>query len=352
MTADGEIRIANACTNPDLFWALKGGGGGSFGVVSKLTLGVRELPEFAGGASSSQGLVRRRVPSSDPSVPALLRDNSLQRSLGRAGALRTGQLLEIHGLPRSDVPRRPDESGSRSSNGSLAACRLHAQRSAPHRQHARRHWWDPHGASSNIPTPSSRIRAPARAGRRLVVGEGGQVGPFLYGYESLWLPASLLEATRRTVSSRRSSPRPATGRSSFTSTRASPARPRSHRRRPRHCDESRRAGRFRARYHRVRRGSAYPGLPGHEPDLVRPRAKERAAVAVDERPPHARAQRVRMSRRATTSSAAGSNPTGARTIHAAAVKKKYDPDGLFFVHNGVGSEELERRRLHPHLILN
>src|SRR5713226_7017883 len=50
VTADGQIRIANACTNPDLFWALKGGGGGSFGVVSKLTLRVRELPEFCGGA--------------------------------------------------------------------------------------------------------------------------------------------------------------------------------------------------------------------------------------------------------------------------------------------------------------
>ena len=29
VTADGQIRIANACTNPDLFWALKGGGGGA-----------------------------------------------------------------------------------------------------------------------------------------------------------------------------------------------------------------------------------------------------------------------------------------------------------------------------------
>ena len=28
VTADGAVKIANACTNPDLFWALKGGGGG------------------------------------------------------------------------------------------------------------------------------------------------------------------------------------------------------------------------------------------------------------------------------------------------------------------------------------
>src|SRR5205807_3720993 len=51
VTADGKIRIANACTNPDLFWALKGGGGGTFGVVSKMTVRTRDLPEFFGSAT-------------------------------------------------------------------------------------------------------------------------------------------------------------------------------------------------------------------------------------------------------------------------------------------------------------
>lgn len=50
VTADGEIRVANACRNPDLFWALKGGGGGTFGVVTKLTLRVHDLPLYGGGA--------------------------------------------------------------------------------------------------------------------------------------------------------------------------------------------------------------------------------------------------------------------------------------------------------------
>src|SRR5258705_8310953 len=49
VTADGAVRIANACTNPDLFWGLKGGGGGSLGVVTRLTLRTRELPDFFGG---------------------------------------------------------------------------------------------------------------------------------------------------------------------------------------------------------------------------------------------------------------------------------------------------------------
>jgi FAD/FMN-containing dehydrogenase len=51
VTADGQIRIANACSNPELFWALKGGGGGSFGVVSKVTLRLHDLPEFFGTAN-------------------------------------------------------------------------------------------------------------------------------------------------------------------------------------------------------------------------------------------------------------------------------------------------------------
>src|SRR5471032_3536211 len=50
VTADGVVRIANACTNPDLFWGLKGGGGGSLGVVTRLTLKTHVLPNFLGGA--------------------------------------------------------------------------------------------------------------------------------------------------------------------------------------------------------------------------------------------------------------------------------------------------------------
>ena len=52
VTADGEVRIANACSNPDLFWALKGGGGG-FGVVTRVTLRTHALPEFFGAVSAT-----------------------------------------------------------------------------------------------------------------------------------------------------------------------------------------------------------------------------------------------------------------------------------------------------------
>jgi FAD/FMN-containing dehydrogenase len=48
VTAEGRIRTVNACNDPDLFWALKGGGGGSFGVITRLTLRTHELPKFFG----------------------------------------------------------------------------------------------------------------------------------------------------------------------------------------------------------------------------------------------------------------------------------------------------------------
>src|SRR5260370_429941 len=48
-TAGGAVRTDNACTDPGLFWGIKGGGGGSLGVVTKLTLRTRELPDYFGG---------------------------------------------------------------------------------------------------------------------------------------------------------------------------------------------------------------------------------------------------------------------------------------------------------------
>ncbi|MED7788582.1 FAD-binding protein [Francisella sp. 19X1-34] len=48
VTANGKVITANECQNQDLFWAIKGGGGGTFGVVTNLTLRTHKLPNHFG----------------------------------------------------------------------------------------------------------------------------------------------------------------------------------------------------------------------------------------------------------------------------------------------------------------
>jgi FAD/FMN-containing dehydrogenase len=73
VTADGAVRIANACINPYLFWALKGGGGGSLGVVTRLTLRAQPSAELRRRREhNDQGSVGRSLPSPDRSDRQIL----------------------------------------------------------------------------------------------------------------------------------------------------------------------------------------------------------------------------------------------------------------------------------------
>ena len=47
VTADAKLRTVDARTDPELLWALKGGGGGNFGIVTKFTFNVHPIPRVA-----------------------------------------------------------------------------------------------------------------------------------------------------------------------------------------------------------------------------------------------------------------------------------------------------------------
>ena len=52
VTADGNHIIANAYCNKDLFWALRGGGGGTWGVVTSVTYKTHPSSSFSGSLLS------------------------------------------------------------------------------------------------------------------------------------------------------------------------------------------------------------------------------------------------------------------------------------------------------------
>lgn len=47
VTADGETLTASPSSNPNLFWAIRGGGGGTYGVITELELRLTKLPRSA-----------------------------------------------------------------------------------------------------------------------------------------------------------------------------------------------------------------------------------------------------------------------------------------------------------------
>ncbi|CAE6541703.1 unnamed protein product [Rhizoctonia solani] len=76
VTPDGQARVANVCQNQDLFWALRGGGGGTFGVVLEATSEV--VPNKVSTIAFSWQLVP--TPDIIKSFFTILVENSLRWS--------------------------------------------------------------------------------------------------------------------------------------------------------------------------------------------------------------------------------------------------------------------------------
>ncbi|KAH8811073.1 hypothetical protein F5884DRAFT_819480 [Xylogone sp. PMI_703] len=63
--ASGKLVTATPCQNADLFWALRGGGGGTYGVVVSVTM--KAYPE-----SAVTGQILQIVPTSDEKIPSFV----------------------------------------------------------------------------------------------------------------------------------------------------------------------------------------------------------------------------------------------------------------------------------------
>ncbi|MBV8914269.1 MAG: FAD-dependent oxidoreductase, partial [Acetobacteraceae bacterium] len=162
VTADGAVRIANDRTEPDLFWALKGGGCCSFGVVTRLTLRTHGLPEFFGGVL---GAIRA---NSDEAFRRLIaRFNAFYASSlcnphwGEQVSVRTNNVLNLL-LVFQDLTEAQARAVFKPFLSFVAASPSDYSTEEPIRIIAvpARHWWDPDYLAAELPSQITRDPRP------------------------------------------------------------------------------------------------------------------------------------------------------------------------------------------------
>lgn len=343
VTADGVTRIANACTNPDLFWGLKGGGGGSLGIVTRLTVRTHELPETFGAVNFT---VRASSPAAYRRLVGMTVDfyagSLMNEHWGEQIRFRPGHILNVsmvfQGLERSQavavwqpfldaMERAPQDFSIDFSPLKIVST-------------SAREFWAPTLVKRALGFIKRDDRPGAPEGNVFWPGDEGQAGQVLHGYSSTWLPASLLQPARRGAladalvagashwgvslhfnKGLAGAPAQALALAGDTATN------------PAVLDA------FALAISAANGPPAYPGVAGHEPDVALARRQARQVHDA-----MAELRKLVPQPGSYVSESDYFEPDwqhafwGANYERLLAVKRKYDPDRLFTVHHGVGSE--------------
>ncbi|WP_233849195.1 FAD-dependent oxidoreductase [Paraburkholderia sp. HD33-4] len=342
VTADGVVRVVNARTEPDLFWALKGGGGGTFGVVSRLTLRTHELPAVFGLVSCAV------VARSDAGYKRLLdrfvafyADNLCNRHWGELVKLLPGNRLRIdmsfQGLGKEEVATlwKPfwEWIGSQDDLTMMAAPSIIA---GPGRLR-----WD--GAALARFVPGSVLfddRPGAPDANFFWAANLAEAGHVIHGFDSLWLPAAMLARERQAelVDALMGATRywlvelhfqkglagaPAEVIAAGLQTPVNPV-----------VAES-----FALAIVASEGPPAFDGLTGREPDVSKAQRDARLiGLAIDELRKIAPAHGAYVAESSYFQKDWQTAYWGANYARLLSIKRRYDPQGVFFVRHGVGSE--------------
>jgi FAD/FMN-containing dehydrogenase len=339
VTADGAVRIANASSNPDLFWALKGGGGGTFGIVTRFTLRTHELPKYFGYAG---GKIQAQ---SDAAYARLIaqflgfyRENLFNPHWGEQVHFDSDNVFEISMVCQ----------GLDASQANAVWQSLHDWIKAAPQDYSilselqvgawdSKGWWD----VANNPSLIRDTREGAPPWHGWWQGDQGQVGAFLHGYESLWLPVSLLQDDRKAqladaifAASRHKQVQFHFNKGIAGAAPEAIAATRETSINPAVVDA------FTLVIIADGEAPVYPGLPGASVNL---KAAKEDARKIDAAAAELRKAAPNSGAYVNESNYFNSNWQqdywGTNYPRLRAIKSKYDPNGLFFVHHGVGSED-------------
>jgi FAD/FMN-containing dehydrogenase len=340
VTADGAVLTVNEHVHPELFWALKGGGGGSFGVVTRLTLRTFELPQFFGAVFG------RIVAASDEAyrtlvarVMAFYGESLFNRHWGEQIRFSGDNALEFSMVFQGLTKEEAEQTWAPFLQWVRGRTEYTFDQPMQVLALPARHFWDADFYRKQAPqlmAADDRPHAPAY--HMVWAGDRDQIGWFIYSYQSAWMPASLLSPARQ----------PALANALYAASRhhdfalhfnkalaggepSAIARTRATATHPQVADA------FALAICANAGGPAFEGMPA--PDLAEARRKSaRVSQAMN-------ALRV-------AAPGAGSYVSesdyfqhdwqhafwGSNYERLARAKRRYDPDGLFIVHHGVGSE--------------
>lgn len=196
VTADGAILVVNECQNPDLFWAIKGGGAG-WGITTRLTLATHDLPNYLGFMVQA---IKARDEAALRALTArflgFARDALINPTWGEQVSFSPDNVINIQmsfqGLDEEQASAvwKPFWSWLEENKADYEIVDPARFIVSP-----ARHWWDFEYRKALYP---KTIRVDKRdgmeTGRFWWGGNTAEVGIFLTGYESLWLPQQLLDA--------------------------------------------------------------------------------------------------------------------------------------------------------------
>jgi FAD/FMN-containing dehydrogenase len=343
VTADGGVLVVNACNHPDLFWAIKGGGGGAFGVLTRLTLRTRELPTTFGAVF---GTIRAAS------------DTAFRDVVGRTLTFYADKLFNPHwgeqiafgkdntvrvSMVFQGIEQAEAENVWAPFTSALAASTKDFSFESPLSFFAvpAQHFWDAEYLRK-IPGLTRQDDRPGAPPENIFyVGDSGQVGFFIHGYKSAWLPQSLLQNSERQK----------LADAVFAASRHWQVNFHFNKGLAGAAAEEIEAARNTAMNPAVLDAfalvilaghgpPAFPDIPGHEPDVAVARGNAQLiARAFDALSTVAPGAGAYLSEADFFDPDWKASYWGANFDRLAAIKKRYDPEGLFFTHHGVGSDE-------------